>query len=84
MSLTSQLREAIHKSGLSLYAVAKRTETPYAAIHAFANSHRGLTLETADRLAELFKMKLTSPNFKAAKSAGPVRSRKNHTSKAKE
>ncbi len=81
MSLTSQLREAIDKSGLSLYAVAKGTETPYAAIHGFANGQHGLTLETADRLAELFKMKLTSPRFKAAKSARRVRGAKNHTSK---
>jgi hypothetical protein len=61
MSLTEHLRKAIHDSGLSLYMVAKLTDTPYAAIHGFANGHRDLKLETADRLAALFKMKLTAP-----------------------
>lgn len=61
MSLTEQLRQAIHKSGLSLYMVAKVTHTPYAAIHGFANGHRDIKLETADKLAALFRMKLTAP-----------------------
>ena len=60
MSLTDQLRKAIDDSGLSLYAVAKATHTPYAVIHGFANGHRDIKLETADKLAELFKMKLTA------------------------
>ncbi len=61
MSLTDQLRKAIHDSGLSLYRIAKDTDTPYAVIHGFANSDRNVKLETADRLAELFGMKLTAP-----------------------
>ena len=64
MSLTDQLRKAIHDSGLSLYMVAKATHTPYAAIHGFANGHRDIKLETADKLAELFGMKLTAPNVR--------------------
>ena len=61
MSLAGQLRKAIRDSGLSLYAVAKATNTPYAAIHGFANGHRDIKLETAEKLAELFGMKLTAP-----------------------
>ncbi len=61
MSLTDQLRQAIHESGLSLYRVAKATHTPYAVIHGFANGHRDIKLETSDRLADVFKMKLTAP-----------------------
>jgi plasmid maintenance system antidote protein VapI len=61
MSLTDQLRKAIHDSGLSLYMVAKATHTPYAVIHGFANEHRNVKLETADKLAELFGMRLTAP-----------------------
>jgi plasmid maintenance system antidote protein VapI len=61
MSLTEQLRKAIHNSGLSLYAIGKATCTPYAAIHGFANEYRDIKLETADKLADLFGMKLTMP-----------------------
>ena len=61
MTMADQLRLAIHDSGLSLYMVAKATHTPYAAIHGFANGHRNIKLETADRLAQLFGMKLTAP-----------------------
>ncbi len=61
MSLTGQLRKAIHDSGLSLYMVAKLTHTPYAAIHGFANGHRNIKLETAEKLADLFGMRLTAP-----------------------
>ena len=61
MSLTEQLRNAIHNSGLSLYAIGKATCTPYAAIHGFANGHRDIKLKTADKLADLFGMKMTTP-----------------------
>ena len=40
--------------------VAKATHTPYAAIHGFANGHRDIKLETADKLADLFGMRLTA------------------------
>ncbi len=71
MSLTDQLRKAIHGSGLSLYMVAKSTHTPYAAIHGFAGGNRDIKLETAEKLAELFKMKLTDPIFpKTGKASG--------------
>jgi len=61
MSLTEQLRKAIDESGLSLYAIAKATSTPYAVIHGFANRNRDIKLETAEKLAVLFGMKLTMP-----------------------
>ena len=77
MSLTDQLHKAIHDSGLSLYAVAKATHTPYAAIHGFANGNRDIKLGTADKLAELFKMKLTPPNLPKTKTAGGKKVQKN-------
>ncbi len=40
--------------------VAKSTHTPYAAIHGFAGGNRDIKLATAEKLAELFKMKLTA------------------------
>lgn len=78
MSLTDQLRKAIDDSGLSLYRVAKATHTPYAAIHGFANGHRDIKLETAERLAELFGMKLTAPKRprKETAAGGKVRTKK--------
>jgi len=70
MSLTEQLRKAIHNSGLSLYAIGKATCTPYAAIHGFANEYRDIKLETADKLADLFGMKLTMPKRPKMKTNG--------------
>ena len=61
MSLTEQLREAIVGSGLTLYAVAKRTDLPYAVVHRFVSGRRGLSLASADKLADLFQMRLTRP-----------------------
>ena len=60
MSLTEQLRQAIDDSGLSLNAISKATGTPYAAIHGFVNNDREITLKTADKLVELFGMRLTA------------------------
>lgn len=77
MSLTDQLHKAIRESGLSLYAIAKATNTPYAAIHGFANGHRDIKLGTADRLAELFGMKLTVPKRAKKETAGGTKVRKN-------
>jgi plasmid maintenance system antidote protein VapI len=77
MTLTDQLRKAIHDSGLSLYAVAKATHTPYAVIHGFVNG-RDIKLGTADKLAELFGMKLTAAKRpkKEAATGGKVRNTK--------
>jgi predicted transcriptional regulator len=61
MGLTDQLREAMDKSELSLYEIAKRTKTGYAAIHGFAHGQRGMTLEVAERLMDLFRMRVTAP-----------------------
>ena len=75
MTLTEQLRQAIHKSGLSLYRVAKATGTPYAAIHGFAAANRNINLATADRLAELFGMKLTAPRRPKLETASGTKAR---------
>jgi plasmid maintenance system antidote protein VapI len=67
MSLSQQLREAIEESGLTLYRVAKDSGLPYAVLHHFANKTRGLTLESADKLAEFFGMHLTRPKQQTRK-----------------
>jgi plasmid maintenance system antidote protein VapI len=61
MTLTEQLREAVNSSGLTLYRVAVDAGLPYAVVHRFATSQRSISLETADKLAELFGMRLTRP-----------------------
>ena len=68
MSLTQQLREAIAGSGVTLYRVAKDTGIPYAVVHRFARGERGISLETADTLAEFFGMHLTRPRRIAPRS----------------
>ena len=67
MSLTSQLRQAIADSGLSFYRIAKEIDVSYAVVYRFAAEQRNINLETADRLAELFGMRLTRPKRIAAK-----------------
>lgn len=59
MSLSTQLRKAIVDSELTLYRVAKETDLPYAVVHRFVSGKRGLSLASADKLAELFGMRLT-------------------------
>ena len=61
MSLTSQLREAIAESGLSMYRVAKEIGASYAVVYRFVSETRNINLETADRLADFFGMRLTRP-----------------------
>jgi plasmid maintenance system antidote protein VapI len=61
VALQEQLREAIEKSGLSLYRIAKDSGVAYQVLHRFANRERDLTLETASKLADYFGMRLTRP-----------------------
>jgi plasmid maintenance system antidote protein VapI len=61
MSLTEQLLDAIDNSGVTLYRVAKDAGISYAIIERFTKRERGITLETADKLAAYFGMKLTKP-----------------------
>ena len=75
MSLSDQFRKAIVESGLSLYMVAKVTNTPYAVIHGFANGHRNIKLETADKLAELFGMRMTAPKNPKIETAATTKGR---------
>jgi len=61
MGLADQLRKTVKGSGLTLYAVAKRSDVPYAVLHRFMAAKRDLRLDTADRLCKLFSMRLTIP-----------------------
>jgi hypothetical protein len=61
MSLTAQLQDAIAQSGATLYRIAKDSGLSYDAVYRFAYKQRGLTLESADKLAAFFEMRLTKP-----------------------
>jgi predicted transcriptional regulator len=61
MKLADQLRKTVKGSGLTLYAVAKRSGVPYAVLYRFMSGERDLRLDTADRLCKLFSMRLTAP-----------------------
>jgi plasmid maintenance system antidote protein VapI len=61
MTLTNQLIDAIENSGATIYRVAKDSGIPCAIIQRFVTRERGMTLETADKLAAYFGMKLTKP-----------------------
>jgi plasmid maintenance system antidote protein VapI len=53
MAWAFRLRRAIKDSGLSLYAVARDAHLGYAAVHGFYHGTRGLTLDSAERIARL-------------------------------
>lgn len=59
--LSDQIREAVAGSGLSVYAVAKGAGIPEPSLHRFMHGTRGLTLESAEKVAEFFEMRLTRP-----------------------
>lgn len=61
MALQDQLRQAVHDSGLSVYAVAKGSGIAQPVLHRFVAGERDLTLATASRLADYFGMRLTRP-----------------------
>jgi plasmid maintenance system antidote protein VapI len=61
MSLTAQLRKAIKTSGVSLYRIAKDSGIPWAVVQRFATGERQIKLDTADKLADYFGMRLTAP-----------------------
>jgi transcriptional regulator with XRE-family HTH domain len=56
--LSDQLREAISRSHLSRYEIAKRSEIDESALSKFYRGQRGLSLDSLDRLVSCLKLKL--------------------------
>jgi hypothetical protein len=56
--ISRSLRDAIRERGLTAYAAAKQAGVSADAVQRFLNSERGLTLATADRLAEALQLTL--------------------------
>lgn len=60
-TLSDQLRNAVTSGELSHYRIAKDTGISQPIITRFANGVRGISLETANKLAIYFEMRLTPP-----------------------
>jgi plasmid maintenance system antidote protein VapI len=58
-TITGQLREAITRSGLSCYALAKLSGVHASAIQRFMLETRSLKLESLDRIAAALGLRLT-------------------------
>jgi transcriptional regulator with XRE-family HTH domain len=58
MSLIDELRKAIVKSGESQLSIAKATGVDHGNLNSFLHGKRGLSLETAAKLADYLKLKL--------------------------
>jgi plasmid maintenance system antidote protein VapI len=57
-TLTAALRDAVHNSGRTAYAVARAAGVSQAVLSRFLNCRRGITLDTADRLAQALGLQL--------------------------
>lgn len=64
MSLADQLRKAVTDSGLSVYRIAKDSGVSQPALQRFiAGDRDNIRIDTADKLAVYFRMRLTPPVF---------------------
>lgn len=61
-TLAEQLRAAVLESGLTVNAIAKASGVPQPVLYRFVAGERdNLRLDVADRLCQLFGMRLTKP-----------------------
>ena len=61
-TMIDQLRGAVHDSGLSVNAIALGADIPQPVLQRFVSGERdNLRLDTADKLAAYFGMRLTTP-----------------------
>ncbi len=56
--MTDQLKRAVADSGQTLYRVAKGSGVDYSALLRFVSGERGLTLESADKVAAYLGLEL--------------------------
>jgi transcriptional regulator with XRE-family HTH domain len=56
---TDQLRQAIDKSGLTRYQIAKATGIDESALAKFYNGHRGLSMDALNALGEFLQLRIT-------------------------
>ncbi|HTU20887.1 MAG TPA: helix-turn-helix transcriptional regulator [Gemmataceae bacterium] len=58
--LSSQLKEAIQESGMSVYRIAKKAGITHAVVARFMSGERDLRLETASKIASVLDLSLHS------------------------
>jgi len=56
--LTKQLQAAIHATGQSLYSIAQASGVAAPVLQRFINGERGITLDTASKLATYLRLSL--------------------------
>ncbi len=56
--MTETLRKMIEKTGKPIYAFAKDVGIPQPMLHRFMKDGKGLTLKTAEKLADHFNLEL--------------------------
>ncbi|MEO2017446.1 MAG: helix-turn-helix domain-containing protein [Fuerstiella sp.] len=56
--IDTALREAVQKSGMTVYAVARDSGVEKSQLTRFVNEERSLTLPTAEKLAAFFHLEL--------------------------
>lgn len=60
MSLEKQIKDAIRQSGLTGGQICKQSGINKAALSRFMNGERSITLDSAEKLCELFNLELTA------------------------
>lgn len=65
--LSDQIRRAVDSSGLSRYAVCKETGIDQGAFSHFMAGHRGLSLDSLDRLGEVLNLQVVAHPRKGTK-----------------
>lgn len=60
MKLSDQIRKAIRESGTTRYRIAQDCEIDESQLAKFYNGHRGLSMESLDRLSEYLGLRIVS------------------------
>ena len=57
-SISDQIRQAIAKSGMTRYRIAKESDIDESTLAKFFNGHAGLSMEALDRLGRCLGLKI--------------------------
>jgi hypothetical protein len=71
-TISQALHEAVEKSAETPHAIAKASGVPVPSLHRFLTGERGLTLESADKLAAYLGFELTPRKARKAKAKRPT------------
>jgi transcriptional regulator with XRE-family HTH domain len=70
--LAQAVREAIVRSGISRYALARQVKTSESVLSRFMSNKQGITLETMERLADVLGLDLVESSGKIRKEDAPM------------